>query len=174
MKKITLILLLLSAFCYAQEKEKKDVFDVARYGTVAEMEQLVTKDKNIINAVSPMGFTPLILACYRGNTEVAAYLAKNVKDINYESDNGTALAAVAVKGNTKIAKILLENGANPNTADRLGVSPLIYAVQFENEPLIKLLLQYKASKTHKDNKGRTPLDHANATKNDKIINLLNN
>ncbi|KAF2515825.1 ankyrin repeat domain-containing protein [Flavobacterium salilacus subsp. salilacus] len=175
MKKITLlIILLLSAVCHAQMKSGKDVFDTARYGTVAEMKQLEAKDKNIINSVSPMGFTPLILACYRGNTEVAEYLAKHVKDINYKSDNGTALAAAAVKGDINMAKVLLENKADPNIADPLGVTPLVYAVQFENTELIKLLLEYKASKTYKDKEGRTPLDHADFTKNQEVINLLKN
>lgn len=174
MKKITLLILFLSAVCHAQMKSDKDVFDTARYGTVAEMKQLEAKDKDIINSVSPMGFTPLILACYRGNTEVAEYLAKHVKDINYISDSGTALAAVAVKGDVKMAKILLENKADPNIADALGVTPLVYAAQFENIELIKLLLKYKASKTYKDKEGRTPLDHADFTKNQEVINLLKN
>ncbi len=175
-KKITLLILFLSAVCHAQMKsdKNKDVFDTARYGTVAEMKQLEAKDKNIINSVSPMGFSTLILACYRGNTEVAEYLAKRVKDINYKSDNGTALAAAAVKGDTKMAKVLLENKADPNIADDLGVTPLVYAVQFENIDLIKLLLEYNASKTYKDKEGRTPQDHAEFTKNQEVINLLKN
>ncbi|AXG74068.1 ankyrin repeat domain-containing protein [Flavobacterium arcticum] len=174
MKKITLFILFLSVVCHAQMKSDKDVFNTARYGTVAEMKQLEANDKNSINSVNPMGFTPLILACYRGNTEVAIYLAQNVKDINYTTENGTALAAAAVKGDVKIAKVLLENKADPNIADALGVTPLVYAVQFENTALIELLLKYKASKTYKDKDGKTPIDHAGFTKNQEVINLLKN
>ena len=94
MKQITLLFLMFTAICSAQMKNEKDVFDTARYGTVEEMKQLQAANKDIINSVSDMGFSPLILACYRGNNEVAEYLAKNVKDVNYTSDNGTALAAV--------------------------------------------------------------------------------
>lgn len=172
MKKITLILLLITAFCHAQQKAEKDVFDTARYGTLADMQKLHAADKDIINAISPMGFTPLILACYRGNNEVAEYLAINVKNINQTSDNGTALAAVAVKGNTALAKILLENKADPNIADTMGITPLIYAIQFENKELVELLLKYKASKTVKDKEGKTPMDYAIFTNNNDIINLL--
>ncbi|OIQ17692.1 MAG: hypothetical protein BM557_08370 [Flavobacterium sp. MedPE-SWcel] len=172
MKKITLIILFLSTICNAQMKGEKDVFDVARHGTVTEMKQLQAEDKDCINKISKMGFSPLILACYRGNVEVAQYLAENVKDINYKSQSGTALAAVAVKGDVKIAKILLENKADPNIADRAGITPLVYAVQFENKALVKLLLKYKADKKHKDKDGKTPLDHAGFTKNEEIINLL--
>lgn len=174
MKKILLLLVMFPALCIAQMKEHKDVYDTARYGTVEDMKQLQAHNKDVINSVSEMGFTPLILACYRGNDEVAAYLAKNVKDVNYLSDNGTALAAAAVKGNVKVAQVLLENKANPNLADQMGITPLIYAVQFENKELVELLLKYKASKTIKDKEGKTPQDYAKFTNNTDIINLLKN
>jgi ankyrin repeat protein len=101
-------------------------------------------------------------------------LIKNVKDVNYNSSNGTALAAVAVKGDTKLAKLLLEYKANPNIADANGVTPLVYPVQFQNKELITLLLKYKADRNKKDNEGKSPLDHAVFTNNQDIINLLKN
>lgn len=174
MKKITLLLLFITAICNAQNKTEKDVFDTARYGTLAEMQKIEAADKGRIDAISPMGFSTLILACYRGNTEVAEYLAKNVKNINYVSNSGTALAAVAVKGDTKMAKVLLENDADPNIADRAGTTPIIYAIQFENKALVKLLLEHGASRTKPDNDGKTPVDHAEFTNNQEIINLLKN
>src|SRR5688572_7845400 len=130
MKRVFFLLVLLSAVCNAQVKSK-DVFDVARSGTVEEMKALMQLKKDTINAVNPSQFSPLILACYRGNAPVAEYLAKNVKDINYNSPSGTALAAAAVKGNTAMVKVLLENKANPDIADGMGMTPLLYASQFE-------------------------------------------
>ena len=56
----------------------------------------------------------------------------------------------------------------------MGVTPLIYAVQFENKELVELLLKYKASKTVKDKEGKTPQDYAKFTNNTDIINLLKN
>lgn len=162
---------MVSAASNAQVKAK-DVFDTARTGTVEEMKLLAGKNKDTINAISPMGFSPLILACYRGNTPVAEYLAKNVKNINYNSSSGTALAAAAVKGNLTLAKLLLENKADPNIADPIGMTPLIYAVQFENKELIQLLLKHKANTKQADKDGKTPLDYAAFTKNQEIINLL--
>jgi len=170
MKKIVmLIALVASTLCYAQSK---DVFDTARSGTVAEMQLLVKKNKDTINAINPSGFSPLILACYRGNAPVAEYLAKTVKDINYNSSNGTALASVAVKGDVPMAKVLLENKANPNIADPSGVTPLVYAVQFQNKELIALLLKHKADKNQKDKDGKSAYDHALFSNNQEIINLF--
>jgi len=169
MKKIFLLLLLASVFCNAQNK---DVFDTARSGTVDEMKLLVQKNKDTINAVSPSGFTPLILACYRGNNAVADYLAHNVKDVNHNSSNGTALAAAVIKGNLDVVKILLQHKANPNIADAQGVTPLVYAAQFQKTEVVKLLLHYKANPLVIDKEGKTPYDYALFTKNQDIINLL--
>lgn len=171
MKRILSVLLLLSALCNAQVKPK-DVFDVARSGTVEEMKALVQTKKDTINALNHSGFSPLILACYRGNAPVAEYLAKNVKDINYNSPSGTALAAAAVKGNAPMVKVLLENKANPNLADGQGMTPLLYASQFENKEIILLLLKYKADKKLANNEGKTAMDYAIFNKNEEIMNLL--
>lgn len=171
MKQLFLLIILIGGLCNAQTK---DVFDTARSGTVEEMKLLVKKNKDTINTLNPAGFTPLILACYRGNTPVAEYLIKNVKDVNFNSSNGTALASVAVKGDVNLAKLLLENKANPNIADDAGVTPLVYAVQFRNKELIQLLLKYKADKNKKDNEGKSPYDYALFSNNQDIINLLKN
>lgn len=167
-------MLLISMFSNAQENKPKDVFDVARYGSVEEMKALETKNSDTINALNKMEFTPLILACYKGNTEVASYLTKRVKDVNYNSSSGTALAASVVKGNLVLSKLLLENKANPNLADAGGMTPLLYAIQFKNVELIKLLLSYKADKKLADGTGKMPFEYAVFTKNQEIINLLKN
>jgi len=174
MKKIALLILFIATFSYGQEIKPKDVFDVARFGSVEEMKILESKNSDTINAVNKMNFTPLILACYKGNTEVASYLVKRVKDVNFNSSSGTALAASVVKGNLILSKLLLENKADPNLADAGGMTPLMYAIQFKNTELVKLLLSHKADKKQADNSGKMPFEYAVFTKNQEIINLLKN
>ena len=171
MKKMVIVLVMLSAFCNAQVKTK-DVFDVARSGTVEEMKALVLKNKDTINALNASSFSPLILACYRGNAPVAEYLAKNIKDINYNSPSGTALAAAAIKGNIALVKVLLENKANPDIKDGMGMTALLYASQFENKEMIQLLLKYKADKKIVSDDGKSAMDYAVFNKNQEIIGLL--
>jgi ankyrin repeat protein len=65
-------------FVTAQEKTKS-IFDVARSGTVAEVKDMMKQNPDIINQTNESGFSPLILACYRGNVEVAKFLIDNVK-----------------------------------------------------------------------------------------------
>lgn len=170
---ILLMGIFLSTLIPAQEKAKS-IFDVARSGTVAEVKELMKGNPDIINQTNENGFSPLILACYRGNTEVAQYLIDQVKDVNYKSQEGTALAGLSVKYNRDLVERLLKKNADPNIADATGYTPLFWAVKFGNKELIELLLKYKADKTKKDSMGMTPFEYALKTNNKDIINLLKN
>jgi len=157
----------------AQEKVKS-IFDLARTGTVAEVKDLMKQNPDIINQTNENGFSPLILACYKGNVEVAEFLMDHVKDVNYKSQEGTALAGLSVKYNKTLAEHLLRKNADPNIADATGTTPLFWAVKFGNKELTELLLKHKADKSIKDSQGMTPFEYALQTKNTEIINLLKN
>lgn len=157
----------------AQEKAKS-IFDLARTGTVAEVKDLMKQNPDIINQTNENGFSPLILACYKGNVEVAEFLMDHVKDVNYKSQEGTALAGLSVKYNKTLAEHLLRKNADPNIADATGTTPLFWAVKFGNKELTELLLKHKADKSIKDSQGMTPFEYALQTKNTEIINLLKN
>lgn len=174
MKNFILVLgLILSSLLSAQENAKS-IYDVARSGTVAEVKELMKQNPDIINQINENGFSPLILACYRGNTEVAKYLIDHVKDLNYKSREGTALAGLSIKYNKELTEYLLKKNADPNIADPTGFTPLFWAVKFGNKELTELLLKYKADKTLKDSMGMTPFEYALKADNKEIINLLKN
>lgn len=161
------------SFVSAQEKAKS-VFDIARSGTLAELRDLMKEHPESINQTNEKGFSPLILACYRGNTEVANFLIDHVKDLNYKSQEGTALAGLSIRYNRSLAEHLLKKNANPNIADGTGTTPLFWAVKSGNKELVELLLKYKADKTMKDSVGMTPFEYALKTDNKEIINILKN
>lgn len=174
MKNLILVVsLFLSSLLFAQEKVKS-IFDIARSGTVSEVKDLMKQNPDIINQTNEGGFSPLILACYRGNVEVGEFLIDHVKDINYKSKEGTALAGLSVKYNRKLVEGLLKKNANPNIADDTGSTPLFWAVKLGNKELVELLLKYKADKTIKDSMGVTPFEYALKTDNKEIISLLKN
>jgi ankyrin repeat protein len=175
MKKLIVIMSIFLSFTtmYAQEKAKS-IFDIARSGTVAEVKELMKQNPDVINQTNESGFSPLILACYKGNVEVADFLMDNVKDVNYKSQEGTALAGLSVKYNKNLVEHLLNKNANPNITDATGSTPLFWAVKFSNKELIELLLKYKADKSIKDSQGKTPFEYALQTNNKEIINLLKN
>lgn len=149
-----------------------NVFDIARKGTLNEIETIYKKDPTLINSIDQNKFSPLILACYRENIEVAKFLITHVANINYSSDMGTALMAATYKNQVALVQLLLENKADVNATDAEGTTPLMLAVQFKNIELTKLLLKYKADKSIKDKKGKTAFEYAVFANDDQIINLL--
>ena len=169
MKKFLLFaILIISQEFYCQE----DVFSISRNGTSKEMELYLSKNPKSIENRNENGFTPLILASYRGNISVVKILLENGASINAKSDMGTALMASAVKGNIEITQFLLEKKADPNIADTNGNTALIYAVQFQNIAILKLLLDFKADKLLKDKSGKTAFEYAVFSGNELLINLL--
>lgn len=152
---------------------QKDIFDVARSGSIEELKSLITINPDTINAINENGYTPLTLAAYNANDAVALYLVDKVKDINGNSKYGTPLAAAVFKGRTDIVKALVKAKANPNIADTNGSTPLHYAIIIRNEEMIKILIEAKADINFEDKRGNSALDYAEMTKNENIILLLN-
>lgn len=170
MKKLLLFSALL---CFVNTiAQQKTVFDIARSGTLAEIEHLNQSHPGLIDTINENNSSPLILACYKANIVVAKFLIANVKDLNYKSDMGTALMAATYKNQIELVQLLLQKNANPNGVDANGTTALSLAVQFRNTSLVQLLLEYNADKTIKDIKGKTPFEYAVFAKNDEIINLL--
>lgn len=160
---------MVSFLCYSQ----KNIFDVARSGTIEDVKRLMEINPDTINVVSKNGYLPLTLACYRGNNEVAIFLASHVKDIDGSSDYGTPLMAAVYKNKPVIVKHLLKLKANVNFADANGTTPLHYAIILRSEPIIKLLMEANADVIFKDNRGNNAIDYASMTQNESIIQLIN-
>lgn len=152
-------------------QEKISIYDIARKGTIDQVQAIHKETPEIINTPNEHGFSPLILACYSGNESVAQYLIEN-SNVDFVSSEGTALMAAVVKGNVKLANLLLEKKANPNLTNQQGTTALIYAVQFKNAELISLLLKYNASKSQLDTDGKTAFEYAVFSGDETIINLL--
>jgi len=150
------------------------IFEIARHGCVEDLQDILKNNLEVINYKNTSGFTPLTLACYNGNLEVATLLAKKVENINVNSDAGTALMAAVFKNDIEITKMLLNMGADPNIADPNATSALHYATRFTNKEIIKLLVAYGADLNLKDSKGFSALDYALQGKDEAILKLLKN
>jgi ankyrin repeat protein len=174
MKKILLVgfLSLLVHFSFAQEK--LNVFDIARKGTVEQAKEVLKTNPKAFNVVNDDGYSPLVLACYRGNNEVAKLLIESGSDINGISKMGTPLMAAVVKGNNEIANLLIEKKADVNVADANGTTALIYAANFKNYEIVSLLIKADADYNKKDNRGNSALDYAILLDDDKLIETLKN
>ncbi len=168
----------LSFFCFLCVSQgiysQIDIYEIARHGCAEDIQVVFENNPNLINLKNDSGFTPLTIACYSGNLEVATLLAKNVENIDINSEVGTPLIAAVFKNNIEISKMLIESGADVNISDAKGTTALHYGIIFKNSDLVKLLVDNGADINVKDNKGLSPRDYAEIDNNENILKLLKN
>lgn len=176
MNKISFLLvsLLLVFYIPTVAQSNLDVFDIARKGTLEQAKEKLNENPNVFNVVNDEGYSPLLLACYRKNNEIAKFLIDNGSDINGKSKFGTPLMACIVKGNNEIANILIEKKADLNFADLSGMTALIYATNFKNYEIISSLVKAGVDVEFKDSKNKSALDYAILINDDLLIELLKN
>lgn len=138
---------------------QSDIFELARRGSVQEVQAVVEETPSVLNAKDQRGSTPLVLACYYNNIEVVSYLISKVEDINGSTKDGSPLMASAVKGYNAISKLLIAAGADVNLQDANKTTALHYAVMFKNYDLVLMLLEAGANPNHKNNVGQSPKDY---------------
>jgi hypothetical protein len=172
MKKVLFTTILTLAINLTFSQKTVDVFDIARKGTIAEAKEALKENPKAFNTVNQDGFTPLILASYRNNIEVAKFIIANGADINANSAMGTPLMAAVVKGNIEIVKLLLDKHANVNSTDANKTTALLYASMFKNYEIARLLVKAKADPDFKDNKGNSAIDYAILANDDTLIEIL--
>ncbi len=137
-----------------------DVFEASRSGNLEDLKTAYNQDNTIFDSLNEHGFSPLILAVYRNKVESIEFILSKDADVNYQSQEGTALHAACYRGDFEVASLLIEKGANVNLLGGQNISCLIYAIQSKNEQLVKLLVDTDADLCPLDNAGRTPLELA--------------
>ena len=141
-----------SMFLFAQ-----DLHELARSGSVAEVEQFLKKEPDAINKLSDRGVTPFILACYRGNNEVAKYLMNNGADVNVCTTEGSAIYGIIFKDNTEMLKYMLLKGNSPNDTCQFNQfgSPLHMAMSLKRYDIVDILLTYGSNQSLPNQEGST-------------------
>jgi|SRR3989344_483883 len=129
-----------------------------------------------VNRINKLGFTPLSIATIESHGN-DVYL-DNVKTLlKYNADtnipNVPPLHIAASVKNHKIAKLLLEHGADVIKLTANYVSPLILAVTRNDKDMVKLLLDHKADVNYSGVENRyNPLMMALKQNNSDIARLL--
>jgi ankyrin repeat protein len=171
MLRFLLIFLCLANFTLAQS-----VFDIARSGSAKQMEKYLSKHPAHLNLSSEHGATPLLLATYRGNHEVAKVLLNAGADPNQCFKEGTPIYGVIFKGDAEMLNLLIKNGADVNQVcqlEELGY-PIHLAINLLRLEQIKQLLAAGARLDVRDAQGRTIDDllrlHQNPELNALFIN----
>jgi ankyrin repeat protein len=103
--------------------------------------------------------TPLLRACNGKQLPLAQYLLQQGADPNR---CGLFRRTILHIGNLdeQAAFLLIQNGAKPDEPDEMGMTPLMYALNCENVPLVRLLVLHGASLYKRSLDGMSVLEHA--------------
>lgn len=167
---------LLIFLCLATYSWSQSVFDLARTGSAKQMEKYLHKHPTHLNLTSEHGATPLLLATYRGNHEVAQVLIKAGADPNQCFKEGAPIYGVIFKADAQMLDLLIKNGADVNQVcqfEELGY-PIHLAINLLRLEQIKQLLAAGARLDVRDARGRTIDDLLRLHQNPELTALFNN
>ena len=114
----------------------------------------------------------------REEEEVIEEIEGSELNLDYVGQRGYTLLEIALeKGRFKIAKLLIEKGANVNTVNRAGYTPLINAIYTSNcddesLAIVKLLISKGADVNHIDRENHSVLTHAHRMRRGDIVKVL--
>ena len=139
-------------------KPDLDVFEAAALGDVERLRELLDADPAAASATAPDGFHPLALAAFFGRRDAVRLLLERGADVRARGTGAirtTALEAAAAADETAIARLLLDAGADPASAQPGGFTPLHAAAQNRNRELYDLLVDRGADPAARADDGRT-------------------
>lgn len=142
-----------------------DIFEAAALGDATRLRSLLRDHPDLICTYSADGFTPLHFACFFSQPAAAEELLKNGADPNAVATNGSKLAVInsaAASSNAELVKMLLREGANPDSQQAGGFTALHAAAQHNNTEMIQALLDGGADVSLRADDGKTAVDMAGA------------
>jgi len=144
--------------------------DAARAGDLDGLRAIYFSNPTVINGRDNHSRTPLHLAAWSGQTEVAEFLCNHKADVGAAAvDDMAAIHFASQKGHLEIVRILLRSGASVNACTRKGMSALHYAVQGSHLEVVKFLIRKGASLCTKTKAGKRPID---LVKDDEVRSIL--
>jgi ankyrin repeat protein len=116
----------------------------------------------------------LLIAAQMNFTAVAEALVKAGANVNASDDRSkiTPLQYAAIKGNSELAMLLLENKANPNISGHEDWTALHLAAQYGSHKVATLLITNKANVNARNDNRATPLHIAATHGRFAVVTLL--
>lgn len=141
---------------------------------LATVQQLLATGTSV-NQADNSGDWPLIMAAYRGHTEVLSALLEAGADVGVLDPGmqATALHAAAYAGHAEACKLLLAHGVElDRQGPHNGYTALHDAVWQGNLQAATVLVRAGADRTIRSKQGQTPLELAQANHQRALITLL--
>jgi ankyrin repeat protein len=131
----------------------------AKYNNFNIAEILIKRGADV-NIADKGGFTPLHMAAMFGSYETVKVLLANGADVNAQMGDKRIPLHCAIGENFRAKELvdfLVEKGANIQSKDSIGWTPLHHAAYYENKDIVALLIKRGADVNVVDNNGKTPL-----------------
>ena len=176
-----------------------EFFDAIKQGNRDEVERRINLDANLIHA-RENGLSPILVAAYHHQPEIASYLADKTVAINifeasatgkinniirllardpqlvnaYAGDGFQPLGLACYFGHLETAEYLIKAGAPINSPARNGlkVAPIQSAVAASHDRVAQMLLQLGADPNVREQGGDTPLHAATQNGDEDMIRIL--
>ncbi len=146
--------------------DKGALFAATTEGRKAMVELLLARGADV-NAQDDGGTTPLYRAAEKGFLSVAEVLLQHQANLEARMMKGenwvkgrTPLTAAVNARRPAMVTFLLAQGADINTTDDQGITPLLWAAIIEDLPMLKQLIKAGAKLNLEDKRGTTALGYA--------------
>jgi uncharacterized protein len=158
-----------------ETQEPLDVFEAAAFGRTARLEAILDEKPDLVDAYAQDGFFPLGLAAFFGREDAVRLLLSRGANLDQKARNAMKVAAIhaaSAEGGFRIARLLIEAGADVNAVHQAGFTPLHAAAMTGQLELAKLLLERGADPRAKADDGRDALAMARDAKQQALVDLL--
>ncbi len=150
--------------------------EAAALGWLTMLKNILEPTPEAINDLDDVGFTPLHLACFFGQTDVAFWLIDAGAEVNKPAspDAGGvyALHSATAAGTFEIIAKLLSAGADPNLQQTGGYTALHSAAMHGRTDIITALLSAGAEPDRAADNGETAYDFAEKAEQKAAMSML--
>jgi len=153
------------------ERIQELLFEAARIGRDDMITPLIDAGADL-EAHDIKGHTALVLATYNGHESTTGLLLELGAAADGDTVSGSPLMGVCFKGHLRIAKKLIDAGADANQRNSAGQTPLMMASLFGHRDIIDLLVSNGADLRAIDAAGNDAVSLARAQGNEEMASWL--
>ena len=140
---------------HARDNEGNTPLHLAAYNDHVDAARFLIEKGASGDTVNEHGYTPLHCAAIRGSAPMVQLLLERYHNVNSSDKNGNS--ALHLTDSPDVLKLLIKKGADPNTENNHGFTPLHFAIGKGNTRAARVLIENNADANAADRDGTTPL-----------------